>query len=58
MSEIGAEFLHLDLQIALIDADLNNKCNVTAYKKAVEKGCVWSRAIAVVNFTTTEMLSC
>jgi hypothetical protein len=47
MSEIGAEFLHLDLQTALKDADLKNKCNVTAYRlikkakaniQAVEKG--------------------
>ena len=45
--EIGAEFLYLDLQIALKDADLKNKCNVVAYRwikkakaniKAVEKG--------------------
>jgi|TARA_B110000285_G_scaffold154123_1_gene171952 hypothetical protein len=38
MSEIGAEFLHLDLQTALKDTDLKNKSNVTAYRKAVEKG--------------------
>jgi len=44
---IGAEFLYLDLQIALKDADLKNKCNSTAYRlikkaeaniKAVESG--------------------
>jgi len=47
MSEIGDEFLHLDLQTALKDTDLKNKCNVRAYRlikkaeaniKAVEKG--------------------
>jgi len=30
--EIGAEFLYLDPQIALKDADLKNKCNVGAYR--------------------------
>ena len=30
MSEIGAEFLHLDLQTAPKDADLKNKSNVIA----------------------------
>jgi len=45
--EIGAEFLYLDPQIALKDADLKNKCNVGACRwikkakaniKAVERG--------------------
>ena len=44
---IGAEFLYLDLQAALKDADLKNKCNSTAYRlikkaeaniQAAEKG--------------------
>ena len=30
--EIGAEFLYLDPQIALKDTDLENKCNVGAYR--------------------------
>jgi len=53
-------FIFEDAQKVPKDADLKNKCNVGAYrfhKKAkanikARKRYVWSRALAVVNFTT------